>query len=273
MPPALEINRKVAIRPLVVRRRIWRLMGAFFGTILVVALLAAAVYGGRIALKRALQHPDFVIRRIFIPNTGVRTVSDDEIKTLAGITPHMNIYATSLEPIARRLETHPDIRSVEVAKRHPDTLVVTIVEREPVAIIKGDASHPDIPIDRDGVMLSPRKMEHAEHLPRLSGLDQVAYKPGARLADARVPVAVKFADALLHIQQQDFLSVKSFRFNNPETIVMQTATIDEIRIGSDYSNEKMQRLIGVLDTLRAQRINARMIDLRFCHVAVIPFNL
>ena len=248
-------------------------MGWFIGTVLVVVAIVAAAYGGRIALKRALQHPNFVIRKIYIPHTGVRTVSDDEIQKLAGITPHMNIYATSLEPIARRLEHHPDIRSVEVAKRHPDTLVIAITEREPVAIIKGELGQPDIPIDRDGLMLSARKMEHAEHLPRLCGLDHVDYMPGFRLADARVSVAVRFADAILHLQQQDFVSIKSFRFDRPGTIVMQTATIDEIRIGTDYSNEKVQRLVGTLDTLRAQRINARMIDLRFCHVAVIPFTL
>lgn len=273
MPPAIEINKKVAVRPSVVKRRIGRLVAAFFGTILAIALVAAAGFGGRIVLKRALQHPDFVIRQIFIPNTGVRTVTDDEIKKLAGITPRMNIYATSLEPIARRLEAHPDIRSVEVAKRHPDTLVISITERNPVAIIKGENNAPDIPIDRDGVMLSQRKMEHAEHLPRLCGLNQVAYSPGARLADDRVPVAVKFADALLRIQQQDFLSVKAFKFDQPDTIIMETATIREIRVGTDYSHKKIQRLIGTLQTLRAQRINVRMIDLRFCHVAVLPFTL
>ena len=113
----------------------------------------------------------------------------------------------------------------------------------------------------------------ALHLPRLCGLGPVTYDPGKKLADPRVPVGVRFADAVLHLQRQDFLSIKAIRFDKPDTIVMQTATIDDIRLGTDYSNEKMLKLMCVLDKLRELRINAKSIDLRFTHVAVVPFPL
>ena len=273
MPASLDINRHVATRPRIVRRRLFRMFGAMIVTILLIAAIGAAVYGAHLGITKALQHPDFVIRKLVIPNTGVRTVSDQEIKAIAGIKPKMNIYATSLEPIKKRLESHPDIRSVTITRQHPDTLVIQITEREPAAVIKTDGTQPDIPIDRDGLMLSEKKMEHALHLPKLCGLGSVTYRPGSRVAEPRVAGAVRFVDALIHIQKSDFLSIKELRFTQPGSVILETATIPEIRLGAEYSNEKVLRLVRVLEKLREQRVNAKVIDLRFTDVAVIPFIL
>ncbi len=270
---SLNINKNVARRPGVARARVLRALGAMLAMILAVIALGAAVYAGHYLLQRALRHPNFVIRRIYVPKTGVRTITDEEIKELVGVKPNMNIYATSLEPIERRVLRHPDVASVTIVKRHPDTLEISITEREPVAIITTSGTEPDIPIDREGRMLSARKMEHALHLPKLTGIDHVRYQPGNAVNDPRVPVAMRFVDALLRVQKKVFLDIKRVRLDQPGMIVVQTATIDEIRLGDVYSLDTVLRLVATVERLRTQRVNARIIDLRFNDVVVTPLAL
>lgn len=272
-PRTLNINKNVARRPGVLRARVLRFLLNMVLMMLVVFCVAGMIYGAHYALQRALRHPSFVIRRIYVPKTGVRTITDEEIKTLAGVKPNMNIYATSLAPIERRILRHPDVASVSIVKRHPDTLEISIIEREPVAIITTPGTDPDIPIDREGRMLSERKMEHALHLPKLTGLPHVKYQPGATINDPRVPVAMRFVDALLRVQQRVFLDITRVRFDQPDTIIIQTATIDEIRLGDTYSLDMVLRLVATVERLRALRINAKVIDLRFNDVVVTPLAL
>ncbi|MCX7846753.1 MAG: FtsQ-type POTRA domain-containing protein [bacterium] len=274
MPPRnVNINKKVARRPGMLRRRIATVLANILLMMVVVLLCAGAVWGAHYFLQRALQHPRFVIRRIYIPHTGVRTITDEEIKVLAGIRPNMNIYATSLDPIERRILRHPDVASVRIVKRHPDTLEISLTEREPVAVILTPGRAPDIPIDREGRMLSERKMEHALHLPKLTGLGPVRYEPGAVVNDPRVPVAMRFVDAIQRVQQHVFLDIKRVRFDRPGMIIIQTATIDEIRLGDTYSLDLVLRLVATVERLRAQRLNAKSIDLRFKDVVVTPMAL
>jgi len=272
-PRALNINKNVARRPGVMRQRLVRAVINMVLMMLAVFMLAGIIYGAHYALQRALRHPSFVIRRIIVPKLGVRTITDEEIKALAGVKPNMNIYATSLEPIKRRILRHPDVASVSIIKRHPDTLEISIVEREPVAVIITPGTAPDIPIDREGRMLSERKMEHALHLPKLTGLPRVTYQPGVNVSDPRVPVAMRFVDALLRVQQRVFLDIKRVRFDQPGTIIVQTASIDEIRLGDEYSLDIVLRLVATVERLRAQRINAKIVDLRFNDVVVTPLAL
>lgn len=269
-PRSVNINKKVARRPGALRRRILDVLRTVVITLALVGAGAGIVYGGHYALRRALEHPRFVVRRIYIPQTGVRTISDKEIVQLAGIKPGMNIYALSLEPIEQRILRHPDVARVNIVKRHPDTLEISITEREPVAIILTTGSAPDIPIDREGRMLSERKLEHALHLPKLTGLGRVTYQPGKVVADERVPVAMRFVDALLRVQQRVFLDIKRVRFDRPGMIIIQTATIEEIRLGDTYSLDLVLRLLATVERLRSQRMNAKVIDLRFNDVVVTP---
>jgi cell division septal protein FtsQ len=269
----LDINRNVARRPRVVKARIARLFVGVAALGVLGLIVAALACAGRLALTRFLHHPDFVIRHVYVVCRGVRTVPDHEIVARAHIVSNMNIYATSLEPMAQRLRQHPDIATVEISKRHPDALVISFTEREPVALLTPAGGAPDIPVDRDGVMLSARKLRYAQALPRLEGLPAVNYQPGAILEDARVPVAMRFVDTLRRMQQQIFLEITSIRFVHARQVSLKSKSIDEIRLGAEYSLDNVMRLLKTVEVLRTQHRNARCIDLRFADVVVTPYTL
>ncbi|NLF39597.1 FtsQ-type POTRA domain-containing protein [bacterium] len=268
----LQINRNVARRPSVVKARLVQAVKGGAATLAVVLLLGGLACGGHYLLQRFVNQPDFVIRYVHVTNN--RTITAAQVLKIAQIKPKMNIYATALEPIVRRLEDHPDIKKAELSKRHPDTLDIRITEREPVAIITvKDKTQPTIPVDADGVMLSQKKMDYAIDLPQICGLENVRYQPGAVVADERVPAAMKYIDGLKRAPQDRYLTVRRVRLDEPGEIILQTVTIEEIHLSVDYTYEQVLRLAAIVNDLHFRRQNARKIDLRFENAAVLAGKL
>lgn len=115
---------------------------------------------------------------------GLRYVSEDEVRALAGLDGRASIWDSKAE-WRRGVESHPMIDSVQVARRPPSAVVFRVVEAEPVALValplvtaldsRGnplpiDPSNPvlDLPLlsvppqdsARDGLAVLAREMEH-----------------------------------------------------------------------------------------------------------------
>ena len=264
----LDINKNVARRPAVHRAHLVRIAQAVLTLVTVTAATAGLVYAGRHALRFFLQHPDFVIRKVYVTNN--RTITPATVLEIAAIKPGMNMYATALEPIAARLERHPDIKQVEITKTHPDRLNIKVIEREPVAVIMTDGTAPYVPVDSEGVMLSDRKMEYALDLPKIEGLGTIAYRPGTQLSDPRLHAALQFMSALRHMPGPVFLDINTINLTHPNCVALTTATIDEVLLGARYAHEDVLRLLTTVGDLRFRRMNAARIDLRFADVIVVP---
>ena len=266
-----KINKRVASRPSVNKVNRSRMVHGMVSTIIVICIIGGVIWGGSCIIRKFLHHPDFVIRRLKVVNTKI--ISGEEIKKIARIGTNMNIYATSVTPIKQRLERHPDIRAVEITKQHPDMLVIKVFEREPYAILVSANKKIEIPVDREGIMLSGNTMEYAMPLPIIEGVRFSCYQPGMKLNDARVPIAMQYLDVLMRVPQRTFLKIRKISMDQPDNIVLKTASIDEINLGSDYTNTKVARLIAAVNESRILRINMQKIDLRFKDVVVVPHLL
>ena len=263
-----KINKKVASRPSVNKVNRSRMIHGMFSTIIIISIIGGVIWTGSLVIRKFLQHPDFVIKRLYIVNNKI--ISGTDIKNIARISTNMNIYATSLAPIKQRLEHHPDIRTVEITKQHPDMLVIKVFEREPYAILVSANKKIEIPVDREGIMLSGNTMEYAMPLPIIEGVKFTCYQPGMKLDDIRVPIAMQYLDVLLRVPQRTFLKIKKISMDQPDNIVLKTASIDEIHLGAEYTNTKVARLIAAVNESRILRINMQRIDLRFKDVVIVP---
>ena len=267
----LNINNNVAPRRTVQKKKAAKAVKAMIITILTGIALVALFTVGVYVFNKFISHPDFVIKRVCVVDN--QTINPQTIVEIAGIRTNMNIYATSLTPITERLEKHPDIKTVKISKRHPDMILIKVIEREPIAIIVSRDGHEDIPVDNDGIMLSENKMEYALHLPKITGLRNVAYHPGKKVKDPRVPVALEFLDTIKHIKKNTFIKIRKIELEKPNDIIFQSASVDKIYFTTEYSPDVVLRLVRIIDELRFQRINAEKIDLRFANVAVTPHLL
>ena len=125
-------------------------------------------------------------------------------------------------------------------------LVIKVNEREPVAIIINGKNLPNVPVDKEGVMLSENKMEYALHLPKITGLRNIVYTPGKTPDDPRLPVALEYLDAIKRVRGSTFLDTKKIILDKPNDIALQSATINTINYGKKFSPMKLLKLPVVL---------------------------
>ena len=113
-----------------------------------VLLLLAAPFWGPLLLR---QLSFFKVRKVEI--IGARYVSVGEVIERLHVDTTVSIW-TPTAPLAARLATHPQVRSVTVRRKLPGTLVVVISENLPVALVPSndglrayDARGVALPID------------------------------------------------------------------------------------------------------------------------------
>lgn len=100
------------------------------------ALAAAAALGAKHGLRAAARLPVFDVAELDV--SGLRYVSADEVRALAGVA-GLDDDAPSVwrpkEEWRRKIESHPMIETVEVARRLPSGLAVRVSEAKPVALV------------------------------------------------------------------------------------------------------------------------------------------
>lgn len=264
----LEINRRIARRPGIVKQRIKRMTRAAFASAGVALIIIVVIFIGNKLLSYFQNHPDYRVRKVYVQNN--TTISAQEILRIAHITTNMNIYAVALEPIQEKLSRHPDIRSVEITKRPPDMLIIKVEERSPAAVIRTAGHAWDIPVDEEGVMLSHDKMKYALEKPHITGCETLNYTAGITVKDPRIQTALTFISGLQHAPGTTYVKVKEIDVTTPQTVKLKTASINEIVMGTTFSPDTVLKFLATVDDLRFKRINAEKIDLRFKDVIVTP---
>lgn len=93
----------------------------------------------------------FRVRRVEVRDA--RFTPPEEIRRRLAIDTTFSIW-NDLEPLRRRVEEHPQVSGVRIARRLPSTLVVRVEEHQPAALVPGrnglqayDASGRALPLD------------------------------------------------------------------------------------------------------------------------------
>ncbi len=139
-------------------------------------LLAALLYGGWRGTRRYLLGSGlFPLRRVTIQAGD--TMSAAAIRQYLGIREGMPLFALDISRAqAELLRDAPAVQSLTILRRLPDGIVVRVVERQPLARL----ANRRLAVDAAGVVFPCNR--GIELLPSISGLDQEAATPGARLA-------------------------------------------------------------------------------------------
>lgn len=114
-----------------------------------------------------LSLPLFTIKDIEI--SGNAAVSDDLIKTIAGLGGPQNIFAFSVSKAEASLLDNPYIKTVKIEKRYPDKINIEIFERKPRAYVEFKSVASYLLIDETGTVLDSASYAK-EELPVVVGL-------------------------------------------------------------------------------------------------------
>ena len=103
---------------------------SLWGLGVIVSILVFSVLS--FALVRS---PLFVVKQVELEASG--RPGSDEIRSMSGIRPGMNMLTLDTEEVSRRLETHPWIEHATVVKRLPDQVLIKVTKRRPAVLVGG----------------------------------------------------------------------------------------------------------------------------------------
>lgn len=227
----------------------------YFGfVVLPVLMVVAAIYSVS-GIKAA-----FLIRSVVI--TGNDHLTDDELKTMAGLGADDNLITVSGRRISSKMMESPWIRSVAVRKEFPDRLLIHISEAEPFALL--DMKGKLFIVDDRGTMLEELRDIAVPFLPVISSnpyQEKGAFQEAIILAKA-----IKNTGLLSGKDHIEIISHKSQEMSvNIDGVV--------VKVGEGEYEEKLARLADIEQEIKSRNIPVDYIDLRFANrVLVSPVN-
>jgi cell division protein FtsQ len=236
-------------------RKRMRLFGSFRNIAVLICIFAVAI----ITYIHICSHP---IKPIFpvkhIAFIGNRHLTDDELRTLAGVCLNESLIMISWEKISKQLFRSPWVKSVSMMKELPDTLSITVKEAEPFALL--DMNEHLFLIDEKGNLLEELKGDAVPFLPVITG-DPFKEKQGFSAA----------LDLVGLMGHKGFLSEGDniwIMAHNAEEL---SVTIDDlvVKIGAGGYERKLDRLAQLEKEIKKMGVSVDYIDLRFSNKAIV----
>ena len=214
-----------------------------------------ALYALSCALVRS---PLFVVKRVELEASG--RPGPDEIRSMSGIRPGMNMLLLDTEEVSRRLETHPWIQHATVVKRLPDQVLIKVLKRKPAVLVgvQGCLYY----MDAEGKILDKVEPGGSLDFPMMTGLEQDV-EDARRCGDGR---DLQQALSLLRVLQATpaLWSVSEVQIDRSEglSFVLEGFPVP-VHMGWSGFPEKMIRFEKALPSLASQLNGIECVDLRF----------
>jgi cell division protein FtsQ len=225
-------------------RRLLAVLKVVGKVLLALAMTAALIGAGRLAVRHVVASPRFAVREIQIPVSA--HLSRDEVLDLAEVDEGDRLLALDTEPMAARIAAHPWVKTVRVHRQLPSTLIIDITERRAAAAVTLGSLYL---LDETGHPFKKATMEEADGLPVLTGIDRAQY------AEAKEASEAAFREAL------GLLAEYTARPGRP---ALSELSIDprlgfslflldggaEVRLGRDEFGKKLARLDQIFEAVK-----------------------
>lgn len=227
------------------------------GAIFAVLLTAGLCYSGWEAYRWLTTAEMFQIAGVDV--RGVRSVSEADIRELAGMFTAQNVFRVDLDAATRRALANPWVREVRIERSLPNRISMIFTERAPRAVLQ--AANGRYLIDGEGVVMVPAPKDEAA----TAGLPVIAVRdcravPREAVTAGAVAEALELAQELAVRGGWDPGSV-TVKADTPETIAIVYAD-HEFRMGSGSYGEKLRRLGEIAADMRQRGLEYSYIDLR-----------
>ncbi|MDA8099273.1 MAG: FtsQ-type POTRA domain-containing protein [Nitrospiraceae bacterium] len=222
---------------------------------LALVLAAGLGYGGWEAYRWLTHAELFEIAGVDMK--GIRRLSDDEVKAIAGLFTKKNIFRVDLGEAQRRALANPWVKEARVERSLPNRVSIVFTERTPRAVLA--AANGRFLIDIDGVVIVPQGQEATADLPTVAVRDW--------RAAPRNPVTTEAAGSALELLQE--LDARggwdrggvTVRADAPESITIVYAD-HEFRVGTGNYPEKLRRIGEVVSDMNRRELAYAYVDVR-----------
>ena len=144
------------------------------------AVLAAVIAAGRVAVRHVVDSPRFAVREIRVASGAVH-VGAAEIIERTGVAVGDRLLAIDTDKIAARLARHPWIARAQVRRDLPSTLVIDVIERRAAAVAVLEGLYL---LDEQGHPFKRATLEEADGQVVLTGVSRTEYLALPRATEA-----------------------------------------------------------------------------------------
>jgi cell division protein FtsQ len=219
-------------------------------------LVSFSLFIGHWVYIHLLEDPFFRVREVEVE--GCRRIARETILSLTRLEGMPNLFTVSLREVAKPLESHPWIDHVGVRKIFPNKILVQVEERKPIAILQLEELYY---IDTKGVIFSPVGDRDGHDYPFLTGLTRQLLERDPVEAKGLIMKGLE----LLRIAEKEkgspLQDISEIHMEKNYGIKCFTrAEGIEVRIGSEYFEEKLKRLSPIWADLQKRGFSAASID-------------
>jgi cell division protein FtsQ len=224
-------------------RGTWRVAKLLGKIALVLAVLGGAGWGGRWAIRAIVNSPRFQVSGIEI--TAAQHVRREELLALAGVATGDRLLAIDTDAVAARLAQHPWIAAAKVSRRLPSVLHIELVERRAAAVASLGGLYL---VDENGRPFKLGRMEEADGLPVLTGVDREQYAKLPEASAAAFREALSLIDAYRSRPGRPALSEVNIDPRTGFSLVLLEGGA-EIRLGRGETSKKLARFDQILEAV------------------------
>lgn len=192
--------------------------GGLWAVMLLLVLVALAIFLGTKV---------FTVRRVTI--TGVKTVSAEDVLSLADVQPDSNIFVVDKQKIKQGVESSPYLVFEKLVRRLPNTLEIVVRERVAIAAVEYQGAF--MQIDHEGILLKAGQDEAG--LASIIGMKVVAFTVGKPLQAAdeyQLKVATAVLEALENAGMQN--SISQIDVTDTENVELISRQSYRVRLGT-----------------------------------------
>lgn len=199
---------------------------------------------------------------------GNRWVTKEEVLQLASVEGGLNLWQVDIRGIVTRLQTHPLIEQVFVARRWPHTLVITVREREAMALLPAEEGF--LVIDGQGYIMEGVSSISQLKLPLISGIKlERNAGPGSQLTGAGLESALAVLNQLPLDARQGIAEIEA---REPDNLLLYLPGRIKVKFGdSNDVQGKWKRLQEALQGI-SNMGGLEYVDVSFTGPPAIKFR-
>ncbi len=165
---------------------------------------------------------------------------------------------------------YPELKDIVVQRSLPDTLFVTYTKRKPICQVNSGRYYL---VSGDGTILPNPQIAKEPELITVTGI-RISYRTLLPVRDSYAKGLKKAVSIIKEIEDSDFskeyqeiVQVNVYDSSNPVLLLKDRTRVE---LGEFSFKEKEPLLKEIIDELKSKHKKARVIDLRFEDVIVIP---
>ncbi|MCD6497631.1 MAG: FtsQ-type POTRA domain-containing protein [Deltaproteobacteria bacterium] len=221
----------------------WSVSASLVRFLAVTAAVLLLVGGGYEAYRFVTRSAHFEVHHVVFSPT--EHVSAAELRSIAGIGTHANVFTLDLKKVASRVAAHPWIASAQATRKLPDTIEIHVTEQKPIVVVVMSGLY--LANDR-GVIFKRAKPEEVTNLPFVTGIDRSQYDRRRKGTEAWIREMIAIVEN--YDRRGDRPAVGELHRDRDGDVTLYTRkTGIQIRLGQGAIAAKLNRLDSVLTAL------------------------